>query len=316
MDKETIIAVGGGTLLIILLLIAILRKINMASKEIWDIHPEVYHYTNFSTALLIIESANLRATRIDLLNDTEEITYAKKIISQQLCKEFPGASPEDAERDLEEIFYKAMGRIIYITSFCGKDSSLDPTHHANGLLSMWRSYGNDGGCAIIFKTKNIYDQTNKLRESLNETSPALLMDEVIYKGKNDADPEYCKRLSLFADNAAKFLKNREDRNSYDMGKIFINLLQLMLYTKHPAFFEEREVRIGLYFKTDIKKKAKIASSLPRFHSIPFSPDKDISRIIIGPHKDQQKRYESLKSDLSKLGLGNIEVTKSEIPLRT
>lgn len=287
----------------------------MPEKEVWDTYPEIYHYTSFKNTLSIIQSAELWATRFDLLNDTQELIYAKKIISQKLLEKFPGATPEDAEQDLDKIFYAAMGGDIYITSFCGKDSNLDPTHHANGLLSMWKSYGANGGCSIIFRTKNIYDQTNDFRKSFN-TLPALLMDEVIYEGHNDDKPEYCERLSRFTCNASKFIKNNEDRDSYSMEKICVNQLYLMMLTKHPAFIEEREVRRGLCFLKQAQENPEQVQPSPEYHPIPFSPDKDVSRIIIGPHKDQQKRYESLKSDLSKFGLKNIEVIKSEIPLRT
>jgi hypothetical protein len=48
----------------------------------------VYHYTKFSTALLIIRSATLRATRFNLLNDTQEIDYAKGVIAKKLAENF------------------------------------------------------------------------------------------------------------------------------------------------------------------------------------------------------------------------------------
>jgi len=294
---------------------SIIEENNMPEKEVWDIYPEIYHYTSFENTLSIIQSAELWATRFDLLNDTQELIYAKKIISQKLLEKFPGATLEDAEQDLDNIFYEAMGADIYITSFCGKDSNLDSTHHANGLLSMWRCYGADGGCSIVFKTKNIYDQTNYFRKSF-DSPPALLMDQIIYEGQNDDKPEYRERLNRFTYNASKFIKNREDRDSYSMEEICVNQLYLMMITKHPAFIDEREVRRGLCFLKKAQENPEQAQPSPKYHPIPFSPDKDISRIIIGPHKDQLKRYESLKSHLANRRLENIEVTKSDIPMRT
>ena len=278
-------------------------------KEIWDIYPEVYHYTKFSTAPLIIHSATLRATRFDLLNDAQEINYSKKIITRKLLEKFNGATSEDAEHDLE-IFYEAMGKDIYITSFCGKDSELDHTHHDNGLLSMWRNYGADGGCAITFQTKNIYDQTIKYRDSI-EVESVLVMDKAIYEGNNDNDPNYCNSLDQFSDYALELLTNPENIDPQKRGELYEDLSYLMICSKHPAFFEEREVRIGLCFLKGIQEKKTKPSQ--NFHAIPFSPNQDINRIIIGPHKDQNERYEFLKSYLSKSSL-NIDVTKSEIPL--
>jgi hypothetical protein len=91
-----------------------------------------------------------------------------------------------------------------------------------------------------------------------------------------------------------------------------DFLHLLICSKHPAFFEEREVRIGLSF---IGNSAEIkACSQQRFHEIPFSQAEDISRIIIGPHRDQKERFKFLKSYLSQIN-PDIEVSMSEIPLR-
>ncbi len=287
----------------------------MLKKEVWDIYPEIYHYTSFSSALLIIHSATLRATRFDSLNDTEELVYAKKIISQKLLEESP---IEEAQNIMERFYYAGMKWDYYISSFCGKNSNINSYHRENGLLSMWRNYGADGGCAIIFKTKNIYDRALNYKEThkVSETIVGgVIMDEVIYEGHNDDQPSFRERLNLFAKNASNFRKNREDKTSYNMEEIYINLMELMMLTKHPAFHEELEVRLGLLSRDEqginsqnILKK--------QYHSIPFSQGKDISRIIIGPHRNQQERYEFLNTYLSKFGLKNIEVTKSEIPLRT
>ena len=287
-------------------------KINLDKKEIWDIYPEVYHYTKFSTALLIINSGILRATRFDLLNDTQEINYSKEIIVPKLLERFKGATTEDARHDLD-IFYKAMGNDLYIISFCGKDSKLDHTHHDNGLLSMWRSYGTDGGCAITFKTKNIYDQTIKYRHSI-EISSALVMDEAIYEGHNDSDSEYRNRLDRFANNALDLLPNPKDIEPQRRRELYEDFLCLMICSKHPAFFEEREVRIGLCFNKGIQEIKNPSTPPPDRHEIPFSPAQDISRIIIGPHSDQKQRFDFLKSYFDKYDL-NIDITMSEIPLR-
>jgi len=119
----------------------------------------VYHYTKFSTALLIIRSATLRATRFNLLNDTQEIDYAKGVIAKKLAEKFPKISPEQAKYTLD-IFRKPFWNAFYLTSFCGKSPNTNPYHRDNGLLSMWRHYGADGGCAISFNTQNIFKKTS------------------------------------------------------------------------------------------------------------------------------------------------------------
>ncbi len=280
----------------------------MTNKEIWEEYPEIYHYTKFDTVLLILHSAKLRATRFDLLNDTQEIIYAENILAERLHDK-NGITIEKAKCHLKKLF-EAMGRELFITSFCGKNSKTNPYHRNNGLLSMWRNYGADGGCAIVFHTQNIFKNTTKYNNSLN-LATALVMDKVVYRGQNDDDENYCDRLDRFVFNDSEFSKKPETFNRMD--EFIEDLLSLMFISKHPAFFEELEVRLGLCFK---KPEGEDKPFSPHeYHEIPFSPDKDISRIIIGPHRDQQGRFDFLKSYLSKSGLNNIEVSKSEIPLR-
>jgi Protein of unknown function (DUF2971) len=293
----------------------------MPKKEVWDTYPEVYHYTNFSSALLIIHSATLRATRFDSLNDTEELVYAKKIITQKLLEKNPEDTIEETQSLVEMFYYAALKSDFHITSFCGKNLDIYPYHRENGLLSMWRNYGADGGCAIIFKTKNIYDRALNYKEAHKASETivgGVIMDEVIYEGRNDDQPSFHERLDGFVRNASNFKQNYRPENHDKIDKIeeiYVDLMELMICTKHPAFHEELEVRLGLLSRDEpginsqnILKK--------QYHSIPFSRGKDISRIIIGPHRNQQERYDFLMSYLSKFDLDDIEVTKSEIPLRT
>lgn len=278
--------------------------------EIWEVYPEVYHYTKFSTALLIIHSATLRATRFDLLNDTQEIIYAKDIIAAKLFEKL-GGDPTEKKRGYVEIFCEALGKGFYITSFCGKNSNTDQYHRDNGLLSMWRHYGNDGGCAIVFNTQNIFNNASSYHDA-NNFSRALVMDKVIYQGENE-DQEYHDRLNRLVRNALELKDRTTDKNFNRIEETLEDVFCLMMCSKHPAFFEEHEVRIGLCFKDNQRGNINV---LPpkQFHEIPFSLTQDILHIIIGPHKDQQERSDFLKSYLSKSNL-NIDVTMSEIPLR-
>jgi hypothetical protein len=296
----------------------------LPKNEIWEEYPEVYHYTNFSTVLLIIHSGTLRATRFDLLNDTEEINYAKSIIATKIKEKKPQLSIEKAKRSVE-YFLEPLGVEFYIASFCGKNSTTNPYHHDNGLLSMWRNYGADGGGAIAFNTKNIF--TTVARSSYSpDTPPAVVMNEVVYQGENDANEDYQKSLDRFASHVSELiddpLPNRElmidppppnDEEFYRVRELLADLLYLTICSKHPAFFEEREVRIGLCFINNIAKK-RLAVPLQPFHEIQLSPPQDILRIIIGPHKDQKERFNFLKSYLSAVN-PDIEVSMSDIPLR-
>jgi hypothetical protein len=283
----------------------------MPIQEVWDEYPEVYHYTKFSTAPLIIHSSTLRATRFDLLNDTEEINYAKHIIAERIFEKVEGASQEQVNQAIE-LFSQALGENFYITSFCGKNTD---AHRDNGLLSMWRHYGLDGGCAIIFKTQKIYERAISTWESL-EIPPAYVMDKAIYKGENDNNEDYQQKLNRFASYVAEKLVNPTpdptESEIYETRRQLEDLLCLLICSKHPSFFEEREVRLGICFIRNIDGTSERPQK--QFHKISFSPGEDIYRIIIGPHRDQKERFDFLKAYLSQI-YPNIEVTMSEIPLR-
>jgi hypothetical protein len=283
----------------------------MPREEVWDEYPEVYHYTNFSTLPLIIHGASLRATRFDLLNDTQEIKYAKHIIAEKILERVKGATLEQVF-ELIELFYQTIGEGFYITSFCGKNAGVQ---RDNGLLSMWRHYGSDGGCAIVFKTCNIYHRSRGVRKFSGVPS-ACVMDKVIYRGENDSDPVYCERLDRFVTYASEKLvnptPNSDEQHIYETEKIIKDLINLLICSKHPTFYEEHEVRIGMCFLG--KPDEARPFSQQRFHEIPFSPSEDISRVIVGPHRDQNERYNFLESYLSQIK-PKIEIVLSEIPLR-
>ena len=285
----------------------------MPKKEVWDTYPEIYHYTSFSSALLIIHSATLRANQFDSLNDTQELLYAKNIISQKLLEKFPGDTPENRKYFVDKFYSIANAYDFYITSFCGKNPDLNSYHRENGLLSMWRNYGNDGGCALIFKTKNMYARTQKYYKR-TQSIRTIIMGDAIYEKHNDNQPGFQENLNRFIENASNYQKNPQDESAYNMDDLYINLMELIVCTKHPSFHEELEVRIALCSRDT--EETKNLTPKKQYHPIPFAPDKDISRIIIGPHRNQQERYDFLKSYLSKFRLKNIDVTKSEIPLRT
>lgn len=79
----------------------------------------------------------------------QELT--KSADGARVIKEFGGL--EAAVRNQTEALVGIIGETTYrfnephIVSFC---SSRDPRVREHGLLSQWRGYGSDGGCAIVF----------------------------------------------------------------------------------------------------------------------------------------------------------------------
>lgn len=138
------------------------------------------------------------------------------------------------------------------------------------------------------------------------------MDKVIYQGENE-DQDYYDRLGRLVGNAFDLINEITDCKFRNAIETVEDAFCLIMRSKHPAFFEEREVRLGLCFLSNQEKEVHLLHP-KQFYEIPFSPDQDIPRIIIGQHIDQQERYNFLKTYLSKIS-PNIEVSKSEIPLK-
>ena len=131
--------------------------------------PSVFHYSTNAGAFGIISSQCLWATHYNYLNDFRELQMLNDIMLPILDNDFRSESESMIKRGhLNPEILKDYGESVYrieaenlikkafiatdklspmfVTSFCGHKE--DSEHWANGLLSQWRAYGSDGGCAI------------------------------------------------------------------------------------------------------------------------------------------------------------------------
>ena len=132
--------------------------------------------------------------------------------------------------ELDEIAYPAMGSDIFIISFSQIKNNLQATESENdGFLSMWRYYAKDDGCYIEFDTETLSTSWKPWSDKVG-----MVFDHVIYdtKANNDSQELACQ--------CAKELKKHYNKEQSDILSPFF---ELAARCKHPAFIDEREIRL-------------------------------------------------------------------------
>ena len=218
----------------------------------------------------------------------------------------------------------------YVFSF----SSAPTFDEANdGVLSQWQSYGTDGGYAIVFETTPL---------------EALLLEEskrYQYQFLTFMDAEYYTRLPCHVpvheetkdmENTIRtiVLATLFDAESHDFEPLFEPINILACSHKHRGFRQEAEVRIVAALT---KKHGAIDEDDPDEHrkkkTVHFKPrngvlepyiklfereanenkaDLPICKIIVGPHRDKERRKDAVKMLLNQYAI-DAKVEVSEIP---
>ncbi len=305
----------------------------MKPEKVSEKHRELFHYTSYSGFLGILSSQTLWAKNYQYLNDATEIVHMqeklfdsivpriKRLIKQQRneikhhIKEIGGRDAlarNQASVVMETFFEETFGTeekpamfTPYITSFCShiEDGNYEED---NGLLSMWRGYGEDGGIALVFDTKELEDCLRRESEEYLFSFGAI--GDVVYAG-NDADfmDEFGDFIEVFKDKAVDMLTGT---NEVSLDEKFIkSFLNSVTRYKHRAFKEEREVRIVSVpwdvRQYDMAEKSEIAGGKLK---LPFQqagaefialfdgdtvPRLPVTRVIIGPHQEQGRRLQEI-----------------------
>lgn len=304
-------------------------------------YEKLYHYTNWQGLCGILDSQCLWATHFKFLNDSSELKlFLQDILPSYLCcKVLENLNKLDSSKlnqilerakDMNLIGVEAVAhhfvsdvsiptmmdleilRDTYITSFCqGSDD--------DGLLSMWRSYGQDGGYAIVFDREKISELLKQDKNDHNMGFSEVL--DVIYdenKMFNQRKSDV-KSICDFVVDAMQVMSG-EKAPGCDNGSCYSEQLRCMASYKHKGFREENEVRIACSISRD-KNHPEIISSkevLLRGNNrdVPYIKLFDglgslpIEKIIVGPQHNQDQKVVALQT---KLINSDIEVKASGIP---
>jgi DUF2971 family protein len=215
----------------------------------------------------------------------------------------------------------------YILSFCGH---VEPYEMENGLLSQWRAYGRETGYAIAFDTKRLCDALRA--DNAAHFYSACDLGTVVYEDDAEKfESEFSKLISGFREMAPKIFGDP----SASLGRLFKPFLSSAPRYKHRGFSEEQEVRavvspMGSAFVEHMRAtdptfgernagktvkpryaKANLASYIVLFETA--KQTLPITKIIVGPHRDKEKRREELQRYLE-LSDAEIDVFCSKTPL--
>ena len=233
-------------------------------------YKKLYHYTTWDGLVGILKNKSLWATHHRFLNDYSEtllmkdrlIELAKPIIHhefqnildghpdrQQIMKNIDINGGFEALVDLDSNvwvtgMYESLPQAgLYITSFCRE--SKDEYINANGMLSQWRGYGQDGGFVLVFDTQSLECMLVEEGERFNYNFWQLA--DVVYS--DDEERFKCEFTSLdhlreFIRALIKSIPTRVlDSNTQNDTKALAAFLSCISRYKHRGFKEENEVRI-------------------------------------------------------------------------
>ena len=246
-----------------------IRKIKNADPEVWEMYPEIHHYTSIDGLKGILDTQVLFATHYDHLNDSSELRILRDAIPKHLeptvhdylmdrwklnssnkreIRKFGGIPKMQKEisESLGYIHFDAAFSAIenapaltapYITSFCGLD--VDSYEQRHGLLSQWRGYAK-GGFSLVFDTEQLWNLCRKEIESYAYAT--IMLNTVIY---DDDELKFEREIGPFVESIKQYIDGYlrgESVQESDNQNAVANITQFARL-KHRAFTEEKEVRI-------------------------------------------------------------------------
>ena len=178
------------------------------------------------------------------------------------------------------------------------------------LLSQWRSYsGGKVGYCLGLATDEI--------ATLDDSTP--LLEPVIYK-----DSLAQQVISTMVKRVEEYLQDNQFGDvevGFLLGMVGGTLANLACTIKHPKFEEENEYR--QFYQpgaTSLQLEQKFRNDrfgLTPYVEVPFIAENrlPLRSVTIGPCKDAELEINTVKTLLEKHSYSNVEVLKSEIPLR-
>lgn len=300
-----------------------------SESEFPEKRPLLAHYTSAQTLEAIFRGKQLWLSHPMLMNDLEELQWGIhagiRVLSQhEGLMNACGATERFAllQKYLGE-FVAADGvadaHSIFVACFCEHKQE-----EHDGLLSMWRAYGaNGGGAAIIFDTGKLNPQ---------DDSPFILSS--VKYGSASQREEWISRKF---DEVAGFLAANPSHIDEELLSIvaYFLLARLKVFaltTKHQGFEEEREWRLIYLPERDDQQKytqyidyAVSPSGFQPKMKLPLTPEVSgmielqdlVTEIMLGPAHGSALSLTAVRRMLSLRGLDDLSarVRQSMTPFR-
>lgn len=293
------------------------------SKELKSVsippNTRLWHYTNGSAVISILDSMSLYSTHISCLNDSSELRYASKLFREALAKLIPKISSNPAS-------HAFLKRAI---NYFAEDPTTPAQISAHQFvacfstekddLSQWRAYGGgENGYAIGFNAGDLWG------------SKYSMLARISY------DPSLHTRLAHeAAERMVQFFQEGivkcDPSDHAQWEEEFLQAWELTLtlvapLVKDPAFIKENECRIVKSISSDelidlkfLQRSNMMSRHLPlrppmRTPSTPYRLP--IAEIIIGPCRHPQVSRLSVDTLLQQKGYTGVPVSISKIPFQT
>ena len=210
---------------------------------------QLYHYTTLGGMRGILEERSYWYGHASSLNDSNEIQYGRRVISDVLNDVMKRQSREDVREFQRQLLLQvqAFGEgmfHIFLVCFCKSEN----------LLSQWREYADrGGGYCLGFEFSSATRFTSSLEKLAEGKIPYLR--KVIYEEEDQRGlvTSYVDAVTTAAKNSldSRSASHCSDQSIYSlpvmatmMAMQAVNLLlDMLLCLKHPAFKEEREWRL-------------------------------------------------------------------------
>lgn len=283
--------------------------------EVYDAHRFLHHYTDLPGLQGILESRTLWATHYKDLNDFSEVRHMREFLVGSAYPIVNRIMREDAKarssykrfldkhgglyacsrqqtRNIIDNLYRTtfeggadddIGAFAepYVVSFCAHTDH-DKYVKANGLLSMWRAYGDAGGFALVFDTKHLWYWLEPERQSAGYS--AFYLGNVVY---DDEKEKFEAEFDELVRTMEQFIHDRARREGMsEPGNMFEPFFKAVTRFKHRGFKEEREVRLTVAPLSGALDRAlrQVASDDTEF------PDKPIKPICSRERRGRQMHY--------------------------
>lgn len=317
----------------------------------------IFHYTSPHGLIGILENRQIWLSDAGFMNDSQELVYAATKIANRVEHRIRSFSPtntlhEEENAELQKLLlilqaisdrfevqlsHEAISPLSrfpssrrgireslpFIASFC--------TH--GDILSMWRSYTKEGGYSIGFNTQTIEASIqNTLDEDFEDQDkiPPFQLTNDEWKSiqvSNFGLEAKFVQIQYGASQANKtfdiafeeLIAESGPSNISDIEMQVDALAPLLAQIKHPAFSEEKEVRLLSFPLGDFAPTPKVRQGPS--HLVPYIPIEfpiqAVRSITVGPSKNQAKNVEAIEKWLSFDARGqysHIAIRTSEAPL--
>jgi Protein of unknown function (DUF2971) len=304
--------------------------------DLRESQPLVAHYTSISTIEKILTNEEIWFSHPFYMNDTQELWHNMGLCQKALeeeCSHVQNDPLSQQAMDQIKLLRYAFHEIVKfyeqnyfqdIYVFCASEHRKDDD---DGLLSMWRGYGESGsGAAIVFDTGKF---------AKDENSP-FVVRKVTYQDDAWRENWIKEKINSYLQRLAQ-LQLADTQVVAASDALLQRFMSFALFTKHPGYIEENEWRVAYigyldrdkvfspmfsYFsgprgiepklKLDFENFAKLAAK-PGTEPLVFAATVD--RIIVGPSAGGPYAVESMKRMLSAIGKEQINVVPSRIPFR-